>query len=336
MIEKTKKEKKKMRVLHLVLYSPAPYYDVMINVTREWYKQFEQHVDTWYYFCDPLVNEPTFDAETRMFKLPGSETYIPGILNKTIAAIEYFFITNKKGYDFLVRSNASTVINFPTLLSLIENVITNRSLFFGSTLCWELDSAHNIAPNIRLAHGTCMLFHPFAIDFLLQRKELLIQNAEDDVAISLLFTQTKDEHKNVFVPRQLGLQFMGLNLNYNLSTISAFRNHHLNSDRLLDVANVTRTTNALQKHHQLRTTQQRSIVKVTYGDKLDITKFIIVLCKFASSWTSDNNNNKLDELFGDPSPGIGKGLQITFHDNTVFAQGATLVFSMRDKDLIVR
>jgi hypothetical protein len=48
--------------------------------------------------------------------LPGKETYIPGILDKTIKAFEF---VKDKSFDYLIRSNISTIINFNYLSSIL-------------------------------------------------------------------------------------------------------------------------------------------------------------------------------------------------------------------------
>jgi len=331
-----------MKFLHLVLYSPAPYYDKMMQYTRTWYARFEPDVKTLYYYGDPSLSEPVIDEEKKLLILPMSETYIPGILNKTIAALEFFFAQKDIVYDFVIRSNISSVLNFPHLLPLLQNV--QHALFFGSTLCSMLAPVSettkiicDIVPNLRFAHGTCLFFHPRAIEFLLSKKQLLRQDAEDDVTISLLFTQTQEEHKGLFLPRSLGLQYAGFNATgYNFDNVSCFRNHHFGSDRSLDVVNVERITKAMHARHDLRVKPSNPIKMVTYGDKLDVTKYIILLCKVATNFVSDNDNSKLDYLFTDPSPGIAKVLQVTFADGSMFVQGAALTFFLQNKELCVK
>ena len=327
------------RVLHLVLFSEADHYVKMYQSTKTWYKQFEPNVKTLYYFRDASITEPIIDEEKQFLRVPGVESYISGILDKTIQAFEYFFDKKAYAFDFVVRSNISTVVNFPHLLPLLQSCLQNRNFLFGSTLCSVLTPVSDTTklicdehPGLKFAHGTCLLFHPSTISYLLSKKELLHKGVEDDVSFSLLFTQTQQEHKGVFLPRQMGLQYAGLNLTYNLDNVSAFRNHNFNSDRSVDVTNVGRATAALQKRYDLRTKPSIPISKVTYGDTMDITKYIVVLCKAGGTWQSDGNNNTLDFLFNDPQPNTPKVLQITFNDSTVFAQNATLTFFLQNKD----
>ncbi len=238
-------------------------------------------------------------------------------------------------------SNSSSVVNFPNLLPLLQTILNNKVPLFGSTLCSTLNPVSESAkivcelyPNMRFAHGTCLLFDSSAMYFLLERKHQLRQDVEDDLGFSLLFTQTKEEHKEVFLPRSIGVQFAGYNSNYNLCNVAAFRNHHFGSDRLLDVANVANITAALQRRYSLHT--HGKIENITYGAHLDITQFVLLLCKVVGSWTSDTNNAKLDYLFGDPSPGQPKVLHVTFSNKIVFAQGAALTFFLHNNELMVR
>ena len=107
-----------LKILHLVLYSNNKEYDMMYDVTRNYYKNFTTITTIYYKFSDKYK---VITLKDDILHIPGKETYIPGILDKTIEAYKYYYNDNNT-YDYIIRSNISTVINFKLLmLYLIKN-----------------------------------------------------------------------------------------------------------------------------------------------------------------------------------------------------------------------
>ena len=100
----------KLKYVNLVLYSEDREYDKMKEITEVYYDKFE-NVKTIYYKFDDKINDE-YKMEGNLLKIKGKETYVPGILEKTIKSMEY--VANDQ-YDYLVRSNISTIVNFKLL-----------------------------------------------------------------------------------------------------------------------------------------------------------------------------------------------------------------------------
>lgn len=162
------------RILHLVLYSPSPQYDAMKQLTSPLYAHFEPQVQTVYYTSSSRVTEPTFaDAQTLL--LPGVESYHGGILQKTVHAIRH---TWKPEFDFIVRSNVSTIVNWPVLLSLLQQ---QPSIHFGGKII------RSFRPSLfgkLFVQGTSIIMSKHVVQWLLNNLKCINPKFMDDVALS--------------------------------------------------------------------------------------------------------------------------------------------------------
>lgn len=188
-----------MRVLHLVLYSPETTYSTMKALTENWYVRFHPAVTTVYYYYDESITLPAYDASQMVLRLPGMETYLPGILQKTLDAFAFF---QHWPYDYIVRSNISSVIDFAKLVPLL-----NDQLYAGSKvydLQW-LDPPRGIEDptlfGLLFAHGTCIILQKAMVDLILADANRVDMSLIDDVAIGKFFR----DHAGV-TPTVLGHQ----------------------------------------------------------------------------------------------------------------------------------
>ena len=157
-------EQKNIRILNLVLYSydKGGPYDKMKDITYQYYKTFP-FLTTYYYRFDPELRSD-FEMRNNVLHIKGEESYIPGILKKTLHAFEYFR-KELDNYDYVVRSNISTIIRFDKLQ---EELHKNRT-DYGCSLCWGLDTTHPIASeNTIYSSGTAIIFSSKTLLKLLQ------------------------------------------------------------------------------------------------------------------------------------------------------------------------
>ena len=101
------------RVLHLVLFSHDVYYDSMYALLSPYYASCPNVRSYFYTFSPDISGE--FELSGDILYIKGTETYIPGILDKTIKALRYFE-PQFQDYDYVVRTNISTLTN-PHILS---------------------------------------------------------------------------------------------------------------------------------------------------------------------------------------------------------------------------
>jgi hypothetical protein len=169
-------------ILNLVLYSSdngGPY-DRMRNLTDKYYKRFD--FVTTYYYCFKPDLEKDFELQDNILYVKGDETFIPGILQKTIDAFEYFREEIPK-YKYVVRSNISTIIRF----DLLQEDLKNNAVGYGCALCWNMEYNKNKAAlpenTIIFSSGTSIIFSPDVVMNIINNKDKLDMMKIDDASI---------------------------------------------------------------------------------------------------------------------------------------------------------
>ena len=155
-----------IKILNLVLYSSdngGPY-DKMKQITEEFYKKFT-NVRTIYYRFSNDINK-NIELRDNILYIKGRETYIPGILQKTLHAFEYF---QNENYDYLVRSNISTIIRFDILThDLLENPVD-----YGCGLCFGKE----------YSSGTSIILSSNIVKKIVKYKNEIDMSMIDDMSI---------------------------------------------------------------------------------------------------------------------------------------------------------
>jgi hypothetical protein len=168
------------KIIHLVLYSDDPQYEQMYQLTRRYYSKF-QGVQTLYYKFSEDISKP-YELKEDILCIKGKESYVPGVLDKTIKCFEWIQKTFKSGtFDYVIRSNISTIVNFNVLLPLIQRNPVN---YGGSFI---------IKYNTDYISGTCIIFSEYAFNKMMNKKQLFDLNEIDDRSIGKLFVQHINE-----------------------------------------------------------------------------------------------------------------------------------------------
>lgn len=182
-----------MKLLNLVIYSRSvgeDGYERMQEILSKYYKTFEPRVNTLFVI---LTEELPYECvlKDNILHIKGTESYIPGILEKTIKAFE---LCRMLEFDYLIRSNISSIINFDLLIKELEK---NPVSFYGGvtrSLQWEgggiTDSTWF---GTIFAYGTSMIFTKEAVWFILEHKHLIRYDIIDDVAIGILMREYKPD-----------------------------------------------------------------------------------------------------------------------------------------------
>jgi len=189
-----------MKILNLVLYSSSPgkeCYEEMKESSELYYKQFK-NVQTIYYQYSNNIEKDYELIDNILFIKGEKESYVPGVLDKTIKAFEYVNtndILNK--YDYLIRSNISTIINFDLL---VNELIKTPINFYGGGSAMNLQwNGGGIIDNTWygtiFATGTSIILHPDAVKFIIDNKKLLRYDIVDDVSLGIFFREHKPDIK---------------------------------------------------------------------------------------------------------------------------------------------
>lgn len=133
----------------------------------------------------PLSDTVEFDRDAMTIYVKGDETYIPGILNKTVEAIRAIGLE----YDFVWRTNLSSVLDFDGLLRYCRGQTSQnlRCVFYaGYTGLADVATNKDIDSNIRFASGSGFLLSREAVQYLIDNEGMLRRDLIDDVAIGAL------------------------------------------------------------------------------------------------------------------------------------------------------
>jgi hypothetical protein len=177
-----------MKVLHLIIHMQKDAYSAMYNALSEFYRLFDS-VDTYFVCFDPdLSDEFRFDGD--LLWIRGFESLVPGILQKTIDGLLHFDVEK---YDYIVRSNSSTIIDFFQFFKYKRSLVDVRADYICAQrlkLGW-LDPACGITDSkyfgTEYASGTMIVLSREAGVKLLEKRHFLDYSVVDDVAIGVFF-----------------------------------------------------------------------------------------------------------------------------------------------------
>lgn len=189
-----------MKILNLVLYSDnCEYYAKMYEALSGYYKGFSNVTTYFYKYNNNISNNIEIDGD--VINIKGIETYIPGILNKTIETLLLFKNNGEyEKYDYIVRSNISSIVNFSLLSKQLE---LSPIEYYGSTNIGHF-TLDNI--NVPFASGTNIILSKKGYLTLVNNINLLDRAFIDDISIAIFFYKlnikiTKTgENRFVFVP----------------------------------------------------------------------------------------------------------------------------------------
>lgn len=170
-----------MKILNLVLYSDNnEIYVQMYEALSGYYKGFSD-VSTYFYKYNENISN-NIEITGDIINIKGRESYMPGILDKTIDAFMLFKNNGEyEKYDYIIRSNISSIINF-TLLS--EQLELNPVEYYGSTRI-----GNQIIDNVDIsfASGTNIIMSKKGYMTLVNNINSLNRGYIDDLSIAIFF-----------------------------------------------------------------------------------------------------------------------------------------------------
>ena len=178
------------KYLHLVLTSDNIHYNEMYRITNEYYKKFDKVNTVFYQYSNVIEDDYMLDNDNNILYIKGTESHLPGILDKTIKTFLYFkndiFDDN---YEYIVRSNVSTIVNFDN----VDKITNNNKIDYGGSPLWLLAG---LPPqdgifkpeyeNTVFAQGNCIILHNDSMKQLMNNINEIDYNVIDDVAIGIL------------------------------------------------------------------------------------------------------------------------------------------------------
>ena len=183
-----------------------------------------------------------YEIVDNIIYISGKESYIPGILEKTLKAFDIFKYYD---YDYIVRSNISTIINYKELFKHLkmENFDYGGPQYYTFTTI-DLQAGmtkekNDIYKDHHFITGICVIFSKKTIKLLTDNMEdVLLYELIDDVAIGVYL------HDKKLIRKKLGdNKFSDDNSLYKPGYI-VYRNKSQNRD--IDIANMKILTNNLR------------------------------------------------------------------------------------------
>jgi hypothetical protein len=156
-------------------------------------------------FNEQIAND--YELQDDILLIKGKETYIPGILEKTISAFQY--IDRHFDFDYMIRSNISTIIDF----DLLTEYLQHHSIQYGGGLRYVFHGDEN-HPDLEIiyASGTSIIFSKSALKELLTKKQYIRTDLIDDVSVGLVMRDHLSyieqhympENRFIYVPDEKG------------------------------------------------------------------------------------------------------------------------------------
>lgn len=223
-----------MKILLLLIHSPNPIYNDMFSIQQRYVHDFDD-IDTFFVVMrETQVN--LIEQENDVIYVKGKE-HVLNVLYKTITALEYMF--QKTEYDFVIRSNISTIIHIPKLIQYLYTIPTTRiytsSQFLKLKWIDHKAGIHNTSLfGTIYASGISITLSNDTVKYLINNKDKLRYDIVDDISIGLFF-QT---HNPLILKK--GIKYMSSNLytnavtkNTNINNYIFFRNK--SSNRMVDI-----------------------------------------------------------------------------------------------------
>jgi len=174
------------KIINLVLYSFDEKYDQMKEILIEHNKN---HNIRSYFYCYKEDMSIPYEIIDNVLYFSGKETYIPGVLEKTLEAFDIF---KDEDYDYIVRSNVSTVVNYKELFKYLPvGEIDYAGPLYYVEHYMNIGAGMNEEKTAKygkhhFAMGACVVFSKKAIKLLVDnKKDVLSYDLIDDIAIGV-------------------------------------------------------------------------------------------------------------------------------------------------------
>jgi hypothetical protein len=242
-----------MNILILIIFTRNHFNNIdneivykMLNIQRTYHNKINNVTSYFIEFRRDQENDIEIDGDFIYIK---GDEHILNILDKTIKAVEYLINIQKYNFDYLIRTNISSIINIPLLISYCEK-LPRENIYTGANIenlqwidyragIYNTDYRGTIYPQ-----GICIIFSYDIINEIIINKDKLNYNIVDDVSFGIYINKYKpnlvtniDKFKCSFIVISNKINNNDIN-NYIL-----YRNR--NNDRNIDVENMKYITNAI-------------------------------------------------------------------------------------------
>ncbi len=186
--------KKKLLVL-IIASDNHPAFLELQEIWKSYMNLYPESITAYFIKGDPLLDEP-YRKSGNVLYTKTQDNYKPGILKKTILSLEAMG-KELDQYDFILRTNLSSVYDFPKVMKFLEAMPSERCYAARPLLpSYEVPSEYSKIP---FGWGAGFFISPDLAHLIINEKEKLfarINEIPDDVLIGALFY----EHKLNIIP----------------------------------------------------------------------------------------------------------------------------------------
>lgn len=239
-----------MKILILSIYNETEIYNEMLKIQRKYYDLFKETKNIEIYFIQFRKEQDNYvEIEDDFIYIKGEEKLL-NIMEKTINALDYLINKLNNKYDFIIRTNISTIVNIKNLLIFLSTQNKNN-LYTGGTntkLYW-LDISSGITrknqikyklKNFSYIQGNAIIFSYDIIYFIINNKNKINYEIVDDVSFGLFI-------RNFFpdVYNNINLSPNVARIVYNTFCEDAVFIRNKNNNRNIDIENIDKFINII-------------------------------------------------------------------------------------------
>ena len=158
------------KLVILIIDSDDPVYIIHRNAWR-CYMNSDPEILALFIRNDPMCEEPTLDLSANTLKFKGTESLVPGILNKTLDGFN--FCLRHFSFDHILRTNISSFFVFPLLKEHVLSALPRIGCYAGPPA---------VTP-VPFASGAGFFISPDIANILVSNRDKSPAHLPDDVAI---------------------------------------------------------------------------------------------------------------------------------------------------------
>ncbi len=178
------------KVLILIIASDGlPAYIEMQKIWQSYMHNDPDHVEVYFVKGDPQLSKE-FEITKDTITVKCEESYKPGIINKTLLAMEVM-LPRLKEFSYVVRTNLSSFYHFPNLLNQLES-LPKEKCYYGIFM-YEPESWHPQLGTINFISGAGIILSADLMKFLVRCKQqiqFMSSELADDVVIGLILQRS--------------------------------------------------------------------------------------------------------------------------------------------------
>jgi len=230
-----------MNILILRIFNHSPEYDAMYDIHMKF-----NNGSIFVLYNPDLSSDYNYNDKTKLLEIKGTESFMPGLLDKTIRAMEICLKLFK--FDYLIRSNISTVIDIEKFNK--EILAYNSDFKYGGKvleLYWLhpeagiIDHTHD---GLLFAEGCDIVLSRESVVSLVSEKYKLNTNVVDDLSIGIFFKE-----KNI-KPIFLSYYHAKYDIDKDkIGNVIFIRNKSHVHERERDIFNIDLEYNCIYKHY---------------------------------------------------------------------------------------